>query len=439
MTFQDLLAKYRAISFSERDKGDRFERLMQAFLQTVPWYEGKFQHVWLWREFPYKENLGGKDTGIDLVAQTVEGDFWAIQCKCYDEKAKIDKPAVDSFLATSSKQFVNDQHQTTSFALRLWISTTNNWGSEAENAIRHQVPPVQRISLADLKSAPVDWKALDSGISGSEARQHKKSPRPHQEKAIAVFHEHFQTKDRGKLIMACGTGKTFTSLKIMEKETGGRGVVLFLAPSIALVGQTLREWTAESSIPIFPICICSDPEVSKSKKKSDDDTDGYSVTDLAFPASTRVTDIVRQFRLSEKFHKDGVVVVFSTYQSIAVVANAQKEFQRGFDLIICDEAHRTTGVTLKDEDDSAFVKVHDNTFIQAKKRLYMTATPRLYAEESKKKAKEADAYLCSMDDEAMYGPEVFRIGFGEAVDKNLLADYKVLVLTLSESQIPAAL
>ena len=439
MTFQDLLAKYRAISFSERDKGDRFERLMQAFLQTVPWYEGKFQHVWLWREFPYKENLGGKDTGIDLVAQTVEGDFWAIQCKCYDEKAKIDKPAVDSFLATSSKQFVNDQHQTTSFALRLWISTTNNWGSEAENAIRHQVPPVQRISLADLKSAPVDWKALDSGISGSEARQHKKSPRPHQEKAIAVFHEHFQTKDRGKLIMACGTGKTFTSLKIMEKETGGRGVVLFLAPSIALVGQTLREWMAESSIPIFPICICSDPEVSKSKKKSDDDTDGYSVTDLAFPASTRVTDIVRQFRLAEKFHKDGVVVVFSTYQSIAVVANAQKEFQRGFDLIICDEAHRTTGVTLKDEDDSAFVKVHDNTFIQAKKRLYMTATPRLYAEESKKKAKEADAYLCSMDDEAMYGPEVFRIGFGEAVDKNLLADYKVLVLTLSESQIPAAL
>ena len=369
----------------------------------------------------------------------MEGDFWAIQCKCYDEKAKIDKPAVDSFLATSSKQFVNDQHQTTSFALRLWISTTNNWGSEAENAIRHQVPPVQRISLADLKSAPVDWKALDSGISGSEARQHKKSPRPHQEKAIAVFHEHFQTKDRGKLIMACGTGKTFTSLKIMEKETGGRGVVLFLAPSIALVGQTLREWMAESSIPIFPICICSDPEVSKSKKKSDDDTDGYSVTDLAFPASTRVTDIVRQFRLSEKFHKDGVVVVFSTYQSIAVVANAQKEFQRDFDLIICDEAHRTTGVTLKDEDDSAFVKVHDNTFIQAKKRLYMTATPRLYAEESKKKAKEADAYLCSMDDEAMYGPEVFRIGFGEAVDKNLLADYKVLVLTLSESQIPAAL
>ena len=439
MTFQDILAKYRAVSFSERDKGDRFERLMQAFLQTVPWYAGTFRHVWLWREFPYKQNLGGKDTGIDLVAQTVEGDFWAIQCKCYAETASIDKPAVDSFLATSSKQFVNDQLQTTSFALRLWISTTNKWGSEAENAIRHQEPPVQRISLADLENAPVDWAALEQGISGAQARQERKQPRPHQQAAITAFHEHFQTGDRGKLIMACGTGKTFTSLKIAENETGGRGLVLFLAPSIALVGQTLREWTAETSADIFPVCICSDPEVSKSRSKKDEDQDGYSVTDLAFPASTNVDDIVRQFRLAEKFHADSLLVVFSTYQSIAVIAEAQKTFQRPFDLIICDEAHRTTGVTLKDAEDSAFVKVHDNAFIQAKKRLYMTATPRLYAEESKKKAQDAEAWLCSMDDEALYGPEVFRIGFGEAVDKNLLADYKVLVLTLSESQIPAAL
>lgn len=439
MTFQDILARYRAVSFSERDKGDRFERLMQAFLQTVPWYAGTFRHVWLWREFPYKQNLGGKDTGIDLVAQTVEGDFWAIQCKCYAETASIDKPAVDSFLATSSKQFVNDQHQTTSFALRLWISTTNKWGSEAENAIRHQEPPVQRISLADLENAPVDWAALEQGVSGAQARQERKQPRPHQQAAITAFHEHFQTGDRGKLIMACGTGKTFTSLKIAENETGGRGLVLFLAPSIALVGQTLREWTAETSADIFPICICSDPEVSKSRSKKDEDQDGYSVTDLAFPASTNVDDIVRQFRLAEKFHADSLLVVFSTYQSIAVIAEAQKTFQRLFDLIICDEAHRTTGVTLKDAEDSAFVKVHDNAFIQAKKRLYMTATPRLYAEESKKKAQDAEAWLCSMDDEALYGPEVFRIGFGEAVDKNLLADYKVLVLTLSESQIPAAL
>ena len=439
MPFHTILDRYRKISFSERDKGSRFERLMQAYLQTSPLYEGRFRHVWLWNEFPYKENFGGKDTGIDLVAQTVEGDFWAIQCKCYDEKTQITKASVDSFLSTSSKVFVNDQHQTTSFALRLWISTTNNWGTEAENTIRNQNPPVQRISLTDLENAPVDWEALDKGITGTKARSGKKSPRPHQEKAIAAFHEYFKTGERGKLIMACGTGKTYTALKIAEKETGGKGLVLVLTPSISLVGQTLREWMAESSEEIFPICICSDPEVSKSSKKKDDDTDGYTVTDLALPASTNVQKIVQQFRIAEKFYEKAMVVVFSTYQSIEVVSRAQNKVGREFDLIICDEAHRTTGVTLKGEDDSAFVKVHDNDFIRARRRLYMTATPRLYAEESKQKAKIADAYLCSMDDEALYGPEVFRIGFGEAVDKNLLTDYKVLVLTLSEADVPASL
>ncbi len=435
MTFQQVLQKYREFSFSERDKGGRFERLMQAFLQTVPWYAGKFRHVWLWKEFPCKSHIGGKDTGIDLVAQTVDGDYWAIQCKCYDEKAAINKPAVDSFLATSSKQFVNDKGETDSFAQRLWISTTNRWGSEAEHAIANQDPPVTRIGLTQLNEAPVDWEALEKGVHGAKALQAKKSPMPHQDKAIEEFHQHFKTDERGKLIMACGTGKTFTSLKIAEKETGGNGLVLFLAPSIALIGQTLREWTAQADKPIFPICICSDPEVSKSKS-NDDDIDGSRVVDLAFPASTKVPEILRQLRLAEKYHSNGLTVVFSTYQSIDVISKAQKKFGHEFDLIICDEAHRTTGVTLKGEDESAFVKVHDNKFIKAKRRVYMTATPRLYHPNAKDKAEKNDAVVCSMDDPALYGKEVYRLGFGEAVDKSLLSDYKVLVLTLGQSDIP---
>ncbi|MDR1377652.1 MAG: DEAD/DEAH box helicase family protein [Synergistaceae bacterium] len=433
--FQDILKKYRDFSFSERDKGARFERLMQTFLRTYPLYEGKFRHMWLWNEFPYRQDFGGKDTGIDLVAQTVEGDFWAIQCKCWDKDSYINKPAVDSFLATSSKNFVNAQAQTTSFAIRLWISTTNKWGSEAENTLQHQDPPVIRISLTTLEEAPVDWAAIESGISGEQARLSKKTLLSHQKTALEAFHEHFKTHERGKLIMACGTGKTFTSLKIAENETNGKGLVLFLVPSIALLGQTLREWTTEANTPLFPICVCSDPEVSE--KKVQHDEGGYSIKDLALPASTFVPDIARQLKEARK--TNGMTVVFSTYQSIDVVVEAQKAFKRSFDLIICDEAHRTTGVTLKGKEDAAFVKVHDNNFVQAKKRLYMTATPRLYNEDSKKKAKEADVYLCSMDDEAMYGEEVYRIGFGEAVDKKLLSDYKVLVLTLSENQIPEAL
>ncbi len=437
MSFTDILAKYRTVSFSERDKGERFERLMQAFLKTAPLYAGQFEHVWMWADFPYKNTFSDKDTGIDLVAQTHEGDFWAIQCKCYSEETRIDKPAVDSFLATSGKLIATDEGEVP-FAQRLWISTTNNWGSEAEVTIESQDPPVARLSLFDLESAPVDWDALEAGLSGTAARKAKKTPRPHQEEAIASVHEHFEHGDRGKIIMACGTGKTFTSLKIAEQEAGVGGLVLFLAPSIALVGQTLREWMAECSVPIFPICICSDARVGRLKKKTEDE-DIVSITDLAYPASTDVETIQKRLSASDRQYKDHMVVVFSTYQSIAVISKAQEKFQRKIDLIICDEAHRTTGVTLKDEDDSAFVRVHDNSFIKAKKRLYMTATPRLYAENSKKKASDIGATICSMDDEALYGPEVYRIGFGEAVDKNLLSDYKVLVLTVTDSQIPESL
>ena len=437
MTFQQVLQKYREISFSERDKGARFERLMRAFLQTVPWYDGKFTKVWLWHDFPHKgEHLGGKDTGIDLVAKTVDGEFWAIQCKCFDENAYINKAAVDSFLATSSKDFVDDKGKTTQFAKRLWISTTNKWGSEAEKAINFQNPEVIRLNLTELINAPVDWEALENGAHGEKARQPKKKPRDHQTTAINAFNQYFsEGHDRGKLIMACGTGKTYTSLKIAEKETGGKGLVLFLAPSISLVGQTLREWTTESEKNIWPVCVCSDPTISQQTDR-DEDTDSDKIIDLAWPASTDPENIANQVKLAEKYHKDGLIVIFSTYQSIDVVAKAQKKFNREFDLIICDEAHRTTGVTLKDEDESAFVKVHDNSFIKAKRRLYMTATPRLYHSSAKKKAQDNDAVLCSMDDPKLYGDEVYRIGFGEAVDKNLLADYKVLVLTLTQDDIP---
>jgi Predicted helicase len=181
------------------------------------------------------------------------------------------------------------------------------------------------------------------------------------------------------------------------------------------------------------------------EKNKNEDADGYSVEDLALPASTNVKSILKQFHRYKEKPKGGMTVVFSTYQSIDVISEVQGILNKEtvdklvFDLVICDEAHRTTGITLQGEDDSAFVKVHDNDFLKAKKRLYMTATPHLYSEDSQKKAKEADAILCSMDDPAVYGEEVYRLGFGEAVEKNLLSDYKVLVLTMNEDQIPEAL
>lgn len=443
MTFQKVLDKYRKISFSERDKGDRFERLMQAYLKTDPKYAFLFKKVWLWSEFPGKDDLGGGDTGIDLVALTFDGDYWAIQCKCFQETTIIDKPAVDSFLSTSSREFRGENVKTTKFSHRLWISTTNKWGPNATESIKNQNPPVTRLNLFDLQEAPVDWEKLDQGISGEPSRVTDRELRPHQKEALENTNKHFKKFDRGKLIMACGTGKTFNSLRIAENETKGKGHILFLVPSIALLGQTLREWTAFAKEPINAICICSDPEVSKKKSKNDD-SDNFSVVDLALPASTDVKDIVNQYNhIAMKGHK-GMTVVFSTYQSIEVIAKAQKALSKDgkgfdeFDLIICDEAHRTTGVTISGEDESAFTKVHHNKFLKAKKRLYMTATPRLYSDDAKSKAAQADAILCSMDDVAMYGEEIYRIGFGDAVEKNLLTDYKVLILTLSDKDVPPA-
>jgi len=442
-SFQKILDKYRKISFSEKDKGERFERLMKAYLLTDPKYAYKFKKVWLWAEFPGRKDLGGTDTGIDLVALTNEGDYWAVQCKCYQENSIIDKPAVDSFLSTSSRHFKGEDLKTYSFAHRLWISTTNKWGINAQDAIKNQNPPVSRINLYDLIDAPLDWEKLDNGITGEVARTNKKILRPHQTEALTKTNEHFKANDRGKLIMACGTGKTFNSLRIAENETNGKGLILFLVPSIALLGQTLNEWYADALEPINAICICSDPEITRNRKQLED-IDTSSVVDLAFPASTNVESILHQFKGLETKSNNGLTVVFSTYQSIEVIAKAQKALEKAnpkyaqFDLIICDEAHRTTGVSLADEDESAFTKVHNKDFLKAKKRLYMTATPRLYNDETKSKAAQAEALLCSMDDVSMYGEEIYRIGFGEAVEKDLLTDYKVLILTLNENDVPPA-
>lgn len=450
-TFAQLLNKFRQDAFSERDKGYRFERLMQAYLKTTTLYANLFEEVWLWTEFPFHDQFGGKDTGIDLVARTVEGEYWAIQCKCYAANAFINKPDVDTFLSTSGKRFETESGMT-GFVQRLWISTTNKWNSTAEQTIRNQNPPVTRLNLIDLENDDVDWNSLEQGIFGMASRSKPFTIREHQQQAIDQTHAYFKIDEatgqpahtRGKLIMACGTGKTFTSLRIAENETGGRGLVLFLVPSIALLGQTLRSWLQQALEPMMAVCICSDPQVSKQTEKNDNDT--TSVVDLALPASTDVPSIVKQLQHARRHNAEGLTVVFSTYQSIDVISRAQQQLLKEtddafgtFDLIICDEAHRTTGVTLKDETESAFVRVHNNDFLRAVRRIYMTATPRLYTDETKKRAEENSAVLCSMDDRSMYGDEIYRIGFGEAVKQELLSDYKVLILAVGEKDITPTL
>lgn len=435
---KEVLNKYRKESFSKRNNGDKFELLIKNFLLTYPMYKNSLSKVWMWQEFPFKDSISGQDVGIDLVARTFEDEYWAIQCKCFDKNTYIGKGDVDTFLSTSTRTFEDEQGQTRQFAFRLWIDTSERgMTSNAWANFQNQIIPAARLGYWELLSYDIDWKQLDESIHSASALRDKKHLMEHQATALNKAIEYFQTSDRGKLIMACGTGKTYTSLKIAEQLTSSTGTILFLVPSIALLSQTLREWNYDAEKQIYSICICSDSQVSRKKSKQMEDENSFLVEDLAMPASTNVNNIIYQVKTINRKRKEGMLVVFSTYQSINVISEAQKLLGEDlvFDLIVCDEAHRTTGVTLKGEEESNFVRVHDNDFIKAKKRLYMTATPRLYKQNDQIRAREKDAYLCSMDDAVIYGNEIYRIGFGEAVDKNLLSDYKVLVLTVSAKEV----
>jgi predicted helicase len=416
--FERLLDTLFYGGLDQRDKGDKFERLMRSYLLTDPEWASQFSDVWLWKDYPGRD--GRIDTGIDLVAQAKHtGELTAIQCKFIDPETTVSKQHLDSFIADSSRR---------EFSRRLFVSTSVKWGKNAEDAIRDLDPPLTRLNFYDLAASSIDWTQFSLETPEQITRKDgRKTLRPHQSQALEAVREGFHHSDRGKMIMACGTGKTFTSLQIMEELTPKNSTVLFLVPSIALLSQTLREWKHDASKDFHALAVCSDVKVGKN---TDEDV---STTDLIIPATTDPQKLLA----SRKKAADhgGRTVVFSTYQSIEVIAQAQDQGFEEFDLIICDEAHRTTGATLAGKDESAFIRVHDNSFVRGSKRLYMTATPKVFDERAKAKADENSVAVVSMDEERRFGPEFYYLGFGEAVEKNLLADYKVLVLAVDENAV----
>ncbi|SDC93549.1 DEAD/DEAH box helicase [Rhodococcus tukisamuensis] len=411
---------------SNSERGTKFEQLMVRYFQLDPMLAQQYDQVWRWIDWPGRD--GKPDTGIDLVARERDtGAMTAIQCKFYEPTHTLAKGDIDSFFTASGKK---------PFTNRVIISTTDRWGKNAEDALDGQNVPVQRIGLAEIAESPIDWDiawpAGELQVGLSEAKRHE--PRLHQQAAIdAVFAGYEAGNDRGKLIMACGTGKTFTALKIAERtaaESGGNARILFAVPSISLLSQTLREWTAQAQLDLRAFAVCSDTKVSRS-------AEDVAVHDVAIPVTTDAATLVAE--MGHRKRAKGLTVVFTTYQSLPVVAAAQAQGVDGFDLVICDEAHRTTGVTLFGEDESNFVRVHDADYLRSARRLYMTATPRIFDETVKDKAQEHSAELASMDDETRYGPEFHRLSFGDAVERGLLTDYKVIVLTVDEDLVASPL
>ncbi len=418
-----LLNSYRSAAVTEREKGTYFEELIETYLRNEATYRDLYDQVWTYKDWAKERGVDGRDTGIDLVAKTQgTGEYHAIQCKLYADDYRVQKKDIDSFFTASGKA---------PFSHRVIVTTTNNWSEHAEDALQGQQPAVSKIDLQALEDSQIDWAKYQP--SHAVVLKAKKKLRDHQKTAVNAVAEGLQSADRGKLIMACGTGKTFTSLKIAERLAGKGKRVLFLVPSLSLLSQTLTEWTQESEIPLHSFAVCSDSDVGK-KRKAEDDAVQVFTHELRYPATTKADRLAAE--MLKRHDDDHMSVVFSTYHSIDVISRAQLEHKlAAFDLVICDEAHRTTGATFGEDDESNFVRIHDGEYIRATKRLYMTATPRIYGDSAKVKAESEDVTLCSMDDEALYGKELFVINFSEAVQRGLLTDYKVLVLTVEESVI----
>ena len=427
-TFDELVEQINNNLDKQRDRGTAFEKMVVAYLKNEPAYKQKFEDVWMLNEVPAEYHIPKRDTGVDIVAKDYDGELTAIQAKFY--KGKVSKAGIDSFVAETGKS---------KYSAGILVSSTDDWNRNAKAELEDTTKPFSIIGLSQLRHAHFDWQKFEFAKENKNLSDKKpKKLRKYQQTAIDNSLKYFSTHDRGKLIMAPGTGKTFTSLKIaealMHKQNKRQFNVLYLVPSIQLLSQTLFSWNNDVSdnIHMTSFSVVSDSKANKKKGKDDDD---LGAKDIGFEPTTNVQDLVDHYKLVQEHNlPNDMRVVFSTYQSIEVIKNAQKLGYPEFDLIIADEAHRTTGAKALNED-STFTEVHSNTNVKAKLRLYQTATPKIYDQNAKKKAKENSIVVASMDDKSIYGDEIFRLGFGDAVAQGYLTDYKVSVLAVSESYV----
>lgn len=425
MTFDNLVNQINNSAETQRDRGTYFEYLVRAYFQNEPTYKNEFKNVWMLVDVPEEYGIPKTDIGVDLVAEKFTGELVAIQAKFYDHP--IQKSNIDSFLSELGKDY---------YESGIIVASTDKWGKNAEKALADR-SDVIRIGLSDLRNSRIDWDKFSFERPEEVEVKSKKQPRYYQREVIAAALEHYKTNDRGQLIMAPGTGKTFTSLKITEAMAKAAAkeqyVVLYLVPSIQLLTQTLRGWNNDTEMTMSSMAVTSDRNASRGSIKQDESNITIKASDIGYPATTSAKTIVENYEELATLPKKELLVVFSTYQSIEVLGQAQKNGFPEFDLIIADEAHRTTGAKALGDQDSVFTKVHSNLNVKAKKRLYQTATPKLYGMDAKKKAKDNSIVISSMDDESLYGEVFYRLGFGDAISHDILTDYKLMVLAVDET------
>ena len=339
-SFQQVLDQIRSMAESEAHKGRLFERLMKTWFTEDPVYADRFSQVWLWSEWARRRpDFDAVDTGVDLVASEQTGGYCAIQVKCYAPGTRITKPHLDSFISASARD---------PFTARIVVDTGDSWGPNAVKTLRGLTPACKVIRLGGLLDQPFDWPDLSQ--QEPEDLVWRAPPfelRPHQKRAFDDVVKSFHSEDRGKLVMACGTGKTFVALRIAEEIAGVGGRTLYLVPSISLLSQAMREWATQRKHRHRYIGICSD---TRAGRRSED----ASFEELEIPVTTDADAISDALRQSDP---EAMTVVFCTYQSLPIVERAQAAGAPDFDLALADEAHRTTGIEREGAKTSPFVSV----------------------------------------------------------------------------------
>lgn len=399
--------KFRSSFPSEnQQKGEDFEIFLSEWmLKHHPAFKTQFKKVWRFKDWP--RAWSSKDLGTDLIAQDQNGLICAIQAKFYKEGNSITKADIDSFLSDSNRSIVD---------YRLLIATTDDIGRNAIKTIEGQEKPVQSFTLKDFYR-PFEWPESYDKIKDYTHAKPKK-PRPHQE--LAINNVVKKIDKRGQLIMACGTGKTLTGQRICEKLDSQ--ITLVLVPSLLLLAKTIYEWISEKEKDFIFLPVCSDKTVSK---KADELS--LSDADLFFKPTTKTEEIL------DFLKKKGRKVIFATYQSSPVIASTCKDNRvPAFDLVIADEAHRCAGKISSD-----YGTILSDSLIPAKKRIFMTATPRIYSSNLKKQAEGFGEEIISMDDEVAFGPVLHELLFSEAISSKppLLCDYKVIVIGVNNQMI----
>lgn len=402
---------YTSTLYPEKAKGDFFEKFCEFYFRYRSiFFQARevYPHQSVPKAIRERLHLEPNDYGVDGVIVRFDGTLVAYQAKFRSNRVSPTVRELATFWAEA-------QHADEKLIISNCAELPKQSGKHGISVLGEELDGLDNDFFV----------ALDEFLNENKLRYPpRKKPYRYQTDMIAGVKAGFKDADKGKLIAACGTGKTLVSLWIAESLEAQ--TVLFLAPSLALIKQTLDSWSVNSATPFSFLAVCSDETVVSGEYDFAD----YSPEDVGFSVTTDPKKITKFIDTPQEGNRPRYI--FSTYQSAeALLSGFSASTLDQFDLTLFDEAHKTAGAA----NTQSNVAILDDTILKSRKKLFMTATERLVSPWLLNKAAESQRVVFSMDDEMIYGPTLYSYGFGKAIEDKVIADYKILVSAVSSSDV----